>query len=316
MSAPPPGGGTGAIKEGPEAEQAIDESRRKTTPRPQQARSEDFQRLSPEPGVLDETAFTEGFSADRDAALRTLGAAHGSSDRRLRELAKRLAGRVVVDLARGDHAPRRGIDRLERGRWVEGADLDLEASLDALVDARMGDRPVDLDRLVASSWVRSEHALALVIDRSGSMSGDRLVAAALATAVMACRAPQDYSIIAMARDAIVVKAQDRDRDIEAVIDDVLALRGHGTTNVELGLQAAAAQLERSRSSRRIAVLLSDGNVTAGGDPADAARRLDELHVICPPDSPAATELARVGGGRSVELGGPSSVPDALLQLLR
>jgi Mg-chelatase subunit ChlD len=272
--------------------------------------------MSPELGTIDEIAFDAAMAKDADEALSTLAMAHGSSDRRLRELAKRLAGRVIVDLARGDHQPQSGVDTLRRGKWTEGADLDLDASLELVAESRALRQPVDLNELVAASWSRREHALTLIIDRSGSMNGDRLVAAALSAAVMACRAPTDYSVIGFSRDALVIKAQDQHRPIEDVLDDILSLRGHGSTNIELGLHAAAEQLGRSQSSRRIGILLSDGKVTAGGDPQDLARRFDELHVVAPPDSPEAEAIARMGAGRYAEVESPTDVPRALIALLR
>ncbi len=276
-----------------------------------------FSELSPDVGMLDLDAWSAAFADDPDEALVTLVAAHGSSDRALRALARRLAGRVVLDLARSANGRRRGIDRLQRERWREGADLDLDSSLLAVADARGRGAAVDLDDLTARSWTRADHALCLIVDWSGSMGGDRLAAAALAAAVIALRAPDDYSVVAIARDAVIVKGQTDERPVDAVIDDVLSLRGFGTTNLELGLHAAIDQLNRSRSSRKVTVMLSDGNATVGGDPLAAARMLDELHVIAPPDSPPeAAELARVGGGRYVELASPSKIPETLLALMR
>jgi Mg-chelatase subunit ChlD len=276
-----------------------------------------FNELSPDVGMLDLDAWSEAFAEDPDEALITLVAAHGSSDRALRDLARRLAGRVVLDLARSGNGRRRGVDRLRREPWTEGADLDLDSSLLAVADARGRGTAVDVDDLTARSWARSDHALCLVVDWSGSMGGDRLAAAALAAAVIALRAPDDYSVVAIARDAVIVKGQTDERPVDDVIDDVLSLRGFGTTNLELGVHAAIDQLHRSRSSRKVAVLLSDGNATVGGDPVAAARLLDELHVIAPPDSPPeAAELARVGGGRYVELTSPSKIPETLLALMR
>lgn len=281
------------------------------------AGDDSFAALSPEPGAIDEQAFARAMADDPDRALTTLARARSSSDRVLRDLARRLAGRVIVDLARGESRPSRGVDRIVSRAGDPAGDIDLEASLEAVLDARASESAPDLDQLVMRSWVRTEHALSLIVDRSGSMGGERLVAAALAAAVVACRAPSDYSVVAVARDAVVVKAQDEARSVEQVIDDLLALRGHGTTNLELGLRVARDQLARSPSARRIALLLSDGNATAGGDPTVVARSLDMLHAVAPPgDNTAAAELARVGGGRFVELPGPSQVPEALLRLMR
>jgi hypothetical protein len=102
-----------------------------------------------------------------------------------------------------------------------------------------------------------------------------------------------------------------------VIDDLIALRGFGTTDLALGLRTAGGQLERSSSKHRVAVLLSDGQATSGDDPLEAARLLDRLHVVGPPgDSAAGRALARAGSGYFVELEGPTRIPEVLLQLLR
>lgn len=303
--------------EGDDARRAVAEARSKTVPRTQLLRDPRFAQLSPEPGMIDLDAWAEAFTADPDQALATLVAAHGSSDRALRDLACRLAGRVALELARGSHDERRGVDRLVRSGWREGADVDVEASVLAVADARGLGEAVVADDLTARRWRRPGHALCLIVDWSGSMGGDRLAAAGLATAVMAIRAPNDYSVVAVARDAVIVKGQSSSRPVGAVIDDVLALRGFGTTNLALGLEAAAAQLARSTSPRKVAVLLSDGNATVGGDPLAVARRLDELHVVAPLDAPPdAAELARAGGGRYVELTGPMAIPATLMSLMR
>jgi Mg-chelatase subunit ChlD len=292
-------------------------ARRRTTSRTQLNRNPAFRELSPRPGQLDEAAFAGSFRADADEALALLTEAAGSSDRELRALAKRLAGRVIIDLARGEHSPRRGVDRLRARRGVLDGDIDLDASMDTVVEAQASGVAPLLDDLVSRSWVRSEHALALIVDRSGSMGGEKLVAASLAAAVAACRAPSDYSVIAVARDALVLKAQDQVRSVDEVIDDLIALKGFGTTDLALGLRTAAAQLERSTSKNRVAVLLSDGQATSGEDPAAAARMLDRLHVVGPPgDTLAGEALARAGSGRFVALEGPMSIPAVLLRLLR
>jgi Mg-chelatase subunit ChlD len=64
-------------------------------------------------------------------------------------------------------------------------DLDLDASLTAIADARAAPRPVGLDELRARAWARPTLALCLLVDASGSMGGARLAAAALTAAACA-----------------------------------------------------------------------------------------------------------------------------------
>ncbi|MGZ4705792.1 MAG: hypothetical protein ACXWCM_13075, partial [Acidimicrobiales bacterium] len=140
--------------------------------------------------------------------------------------------------------------------------------------------------------------------------------AALATAACAWRAGADHSVVAFSDDVVVVKSQDVVRPPAAVADDVLRLRGMGPTDLAFALRVARDQLARSGAARRVTVLLSDCRPTTGSDPAEAARRLDELVVIAPADDcDDAAEFARTCGARWTPLEGPSGIPSAFARLL-
>ncbi len=165
-----------------------------------------------------------------------------------------------------------------------------------------------LDDLTASGWQRPSTSLCLLIDRSGSMNGQRLAAAALAAAACSYRAPEELAVLTFSDRVIEMKPLLGGHSIERVVGDVLSLRGHGTTDVALALKAAKRQLDRSRAPRRVTVLLSDAEVTAGNDPVPAARALDELVILAPTDERRHAEaLARESGGRLGLLEGPSSL---------
>lgn len=241
----------------------------------------------------------------------------GATDEKLRALALRLAGRLVIDLARSGPPRSRGVGRL-RSQSAETAsgDLDLDRSMEALVEARATGAAPALADLVVHAWSRPDAALALVIDKSGSMGGDRLAAAALAAAAAAWRGPVDYSVLAFSDRVIVIKAQDVQRHADEVVNDVFSLRGHGTTNLDLALRQAQAQLERSRARRRLTILLSDCESTAGPDPLPAARGLDELAIIAPVGAADDAEaFAAASGARLVLLEEPSDIPSAFAKLL-
>jgi Mg-chelatase subunit ChlD len=159
-------------------------------------------------------------------------------------------------------------------------------------------------------------ALCLLVDRSGSMLGERLAAAAVAAAAVAYRNAEDCSVVAFSDEAIVLKSQDVPRSADELVGDLLRLRGHGTTDVGLALRTALGQLSRSTAGRRVAVLLSDCRPTTGGDPTADAARLDELAIIAPAEDLAdARALADAVGARCVGLDGPAHVPEAIAAAL-
>ncbi len=241
----------------------------------------------------------------------------GTTDPTLRSLARRLAGRIMVDVARSGRTDRRGIGRMRRSRADEGGDLDVDASIETLAESLATGEPASLDDLWVRSWGRPRTALCLVVDRSGSMAGERLATMAVAAAAVSLRqGDDDYSVISFARDAVVVKAQGEHRRVEQVVDDILSLRGHGVTDLDLALQAAQRQLERSTAAHKVTIVLSDARATAGKDPLARARQLDTVHVLTPKgELEDALPLARAGNGSCVEITAPTEVPAALAALL-
>ena len=272
--------------------------------------------MSPDVGELDELAFAEAMAQDPDEALGLLADLAGATDERLRELARQLAGRLVVELARTGPTRRRGVGKVRRLPYrPDGGDLDLDASMEALAIARAGGSPPDPDELRVRGWVKPGTALCLMVDRSGSMSGRPLATAAVAASAVAFRAPADHSVLAFASDVIVTKSQETPRPPEQIVNDLLVLRGHGTTDLALALRAAHAQLDRSRAGRRIAVLLSDCRATVQGDVTAAAARFDELWVVAPEgDSADAEALAASVGAKLATVAGPSDIADAFARL--
>ncbi|MEM7274313.1 MAG: vWA domain-containing protein [Actinomycetota bacterium] len=241
-----------------------------------------------------------------------------ATDAELAKLARRLAGRLVLDLTRTGRARSRGVGKLIRTRaTIDAGDIDIDASLDGLTAARVDGRPPSVEDLVATAWRRPATAICLLIDRSGSMNGERLASAALAAAVCSWRAPADFAVLAFGDKVVSIKEVDERRAPEEVVSDVLALRGHGTTDVDLALRAAARQLDRSRAARKLTILLSDAEVTVGGDPVPAARALEELTILAPADEPEhARQLATDTGARMAEVAGPFSVLDSLRTLVQ
>ena len=293
------------------------DAQKKTTSRRELARNPRFEQVSPEVGELDEAAVDESMRDDPDETMAMLADLTAATDPKLRELARRLAGRLFLELSRRGPARPRGVGKLVEQRYrPDAGDLDVDASMDALVDAGGDPRRVDPERLRVRGWVQPGTALCLLVDRSGSMGGKPLATSAVAAAAVAWRSPADYSVLAFGKDVVVAKSQDVVKSGEQVVNDVLSLRGFGTTDLAGALQVARDQLGRSRAGRKVAILLSDCRATVDGDPVEAARGIDELVVVAPEgDSDEAAAFARRAGARLTTVRGPSSVVEALREVL-
>ena len=261
--------------------------------------------------MLDADAFDDALAADPDDALALLAEMAGATDESLRAAARRLAGRIVLDRARQGPPRDRGIGRLRAVPADRGGDLDLDASMPAIADARALGRAPALDELTARAWARPELAVCLLVDASGSMGGARLAAAALTAAACAWRAPGDWAVLSFARGVTELRTIGSASPPTDVVDRVLRLRGDGVTALSAALSAAGEQLGRSRAARRVTVLLSDCRASDDVDPVPAAARLDELVVLAPADDcDQAAELAARVGARWAPMQGPADAPAA------
>lgn len=268
-------------------------------------------------GEIDERALADLVEEDAAHALALLAEMTAATDPVLAAMAARLAGRLMLDVARIGPTDSRGIGRIVSAPSDRAdGDLDVDGSLDALVQARAGHAAIGADELRVRHWTKPTMALSLVIDRSGSMSGVRLATAAVAAAACSWRAPADWSVLAFSDRQLALKSQDDGRPAAEVVNDLLRLRGRGTTDLDAALRSSARQLERSRAKRRVTILLSDCRATAGVDPHAAALRLDELCVIAPADdADDAAAFARRAGARFASVGGALDIPAAIARVL-
>jgi magnesium chelatase subunit D len=286
------------------------------------ARHESFGALSPEVGQLDEDLLAELLAADPDTAVNLLADLARATDRELRAAAQRLAARVFYRLGAAGPKPSRGTRRLAAAR-AEG-DLDLEATLERW----SGPWPPDAGDVVTRSWQARHRTLCLLIDHSGSMSGLAVAIAAVAAASVALAASDGGwgggrglapAIVAFSGGVTVLQAHGTRRDPAGLVGDLVALRGHGMTDLAAALRAAGAQLAGAATGERVAVLLSDCLPTVGGDPALALTGISRLHVLCPLPSAeaerAAADLARLGGGVSQPVRRLTDVAPALTRVL-
>ncbi|MGA0862315.1 MAG: vWA domain-containing protein [Ilumatobacteraceae bacterium] len=294
----------------------MSEAGRRTTSRRDLSRNENFEQISPEVGEIDEAALDDAMRESPDDTLGLLADLTGATDPKLRELARRLAGRLMLEVGTRGRARPRGIGTMtELPYSPDAGDLDIDASLDVLVEARGGvlDEP---ERLRVRGWRKPGTAMCLLLDRSGSMGGEPLATSAVAVAAVASRNPSDYSVVAFGKDVVVTKSQDVAKSAEHVINDVLTLRGHGTTDLAGALAVARSQLARSTAGRKVVIVLSDCRATVDGDPVAAARGLDELVVVAPEgDADEAGVFAGATGARLVTVAGPTDIPAALAHAL-
>jgi magnesium chelatase subunit D len=274
-----------------------------------------FSDVSPETGMIDEQALADLLATDPDAAARLLADLTQATDARLRAAARRLAARVFVQLAAVGQHKSRGVRRIGPGRPGDG-DLDLERTISGM----SGTWPPGSEEIATRDWRARQRSVCLLVDASGSMYGLALAVAAVAAAgvILAADSRLDPGVLAFGGTVTVLQPRGLRRPPADVIDELLALRGHGLTDLAGALRAAAADLAGSPGYREV-ILLSDCLATAGGEPTAALAGIDRLHVLSPLPTPeaaaAGAALARAGGGRWREVRALAELGPALTGML-
>jgi len=216
----------------------------------------------------------------------------------VRQMAAAIAGRLSVRPRGRDRLVTRGSGRLVSVPYRYASDdIDLDRTLEVLTE-----RPVPEDTdIVVRERMRSTRAVALMVDVSGSMRGEKIrIAAATVGALAGELRDDELAVIAFWRDAVLVKSLNRPRAATRILDDLLRVPAKGLTNVHFALDVALAELGRSRARRRQGILLSDAVHNAGPDPRLLAPRFARLDVLLEVDgehdAELGTELSRLGHG--------------------
>jgi len=313
MTSPPAAPGAGGRQQRPRPKSGRSEG--KTTGRRELSRHASFAEISPEVGVLDEHAMSRAL-ADDPAAFELLAAMTTATDENLRAAAIRLSASIVLERARAGRASMRGISRLRPVRGATDGDLDIDASIEGVSAARTEARPVTPEDLTTVQWAKAHTAFAVVVDRSGSMSGARLAAAATVAAACALRAPQEHAVLSFAGSVEVIRPLVSDITPAAVAERLLRVRGHGVTRLAAALKAAGEQLAPARARRRVVILLSDCRSTDDDDTLETARALTELIILAPADDhEQAAHLADLAGARWGVIAHPLDAAAVLDRLL-
>jgi len=164
-------------------------------------------------------------------------------------------------------------------------------------------------------------ACIMMIDTSLSMSGPKVAMAMASLGVLAYKLKTiQYSIITFDSVARVLKPLDRKVPVETIVSELLDIPAMGFTNIEDGLRKGIVEMNRSIAKEKIAILITDGNYTAGKDPRQLAAEYPRLFVIMMKSDDSqpklCADMAALGKGKVMEVDGIDEIPTVLKGLLR
>jgi hypothetical protein len=202
------------------------------------------------------------------------------------------------------------------GPYMPGVE---EFDLDLTIEQIMGKRTLEYEDIIAIHKYPKKMAVSLMLD----------ITAAIAAATLAYKLENDYySIIVFKDKAETLKSIiEPPPDIEELIMKILNLKTGGLTNIEEALKRGVEELEliwtREHIGDRMGIIITDGWVTAGGDPRNVAVYFPKLHVIqvgigggLQNSIDLCKDLARIGRGNYIFIEDFSELPNHVMNILR
>jgi len=150
----------------------------------------------------------------------------------------------------------------------------------------------------------------LVVDRSGSMLGQKIADLRIAIDVFATtlgQTPVDEFVGLASYSSSATSDAPLTQNLAVITSTLRRLPVSGATNISSGLDAGEAVFRSGRSRgfvERTMIVMTDGNHNTGPEPRGSARRIAAdgvvIHTITfgsDADRPRMREVARIGGGR-------------------
>ncbi|MGD9963509.1 MAG: AAA family ATPase, partial [Thermoplasmata archaeon] len=237
----------------------------------------------------------------------------------LAELARRIAIRATIRRVLQLLGPVSLPTHVERTTFIQGCDseIDVDETLERVFDR---DR-ISSEDIVVENRAPRELAVALILDASLSMTGDKLAMASAAIAVLAYRLKTvDYLLITFNDRPTTVKRIGESKNLDDLVSGLLSSNASGYTDIDAALRKGSEELHRARTRNRVGILITDGNYTVGGDPRDAASAYRRLFVVMTESHDCKAgecqAMAANGGGQMFTVSSFDEIPRVLYRVLR
>lgn len=251
----------------------------------------------------------------------------------LKERIKVLAKDALLDVAlewmnKGSGSAEGGLIPQNQARpYLSGDDLDLldiENTLDAIISSGKSLDAITEEDLYVHDTSKGRAAFSVLIDISGSMSGDDLAICAIAVVMLLGRVKADEIALAVFEsDTHVIKSFTDDTDLDHVADQVLDLEATGGTCVDAALRWANEEFENVPEAEfKMLFLLTDfGFSEEAHDISQLLDMLTENHISYLGAAHGYTHkqyeklFLEKMGGQSIQLKNMKELPSILIETL-
>jgi len=214
----------------------------------------------------------------------------------MKQLAKILSMQIAIKRALRATPFGRREGRMRPHKFSGALDeLDIDRTIENLVQEIY---PKEEDWVVREREKTSRGAI-LLVDSSESMRGEKIEIATLIASVLSYalnRKNDSFGVIAYNIDQYLLKGLNQQKQIDAVVTDIVSLRHTMLTNIRGALELALSEFVRANSQKKVCFLISDCVWTHGNDPRDVVKFFDQVNIFyIPPGRPwFAKHLAKNG----------------------
>ncbi len=237
----------------------------------------------------------------------------------LAELARRIAIRATIRRVLQLLGPVSLPTRVERTTFSQAEDGEID--VDETLERMLGHDRISPEDIVVEQRAPRELAVALILDASLSMTGDKLAMASAAIAVLAYRLKTvDYLLITFNDRPNTVKRIGEPQNLDDLVSDLLSSNASGYTDIDQALRKGSEELHRAKTRNRVGILITDGNYTVGADPKLAASAYRRLFVVMTKSHDCKAgeceAMAANGGGQMFTVSSFDEIPRVLYRVLR
>jgi len=219
------------------------------------------------------------------------------------------------------------MEKISRTSYGEFAPLEFNFGLDELdidrtVEKIAGKKDIEYKDFIVRERVREKRAFALMLDTSGSMKGENILRAAIATTSLINNLKKDeYAIVAFSETARVIKHMNSRKSLRELVDEIFNAFEGNMTNISSGLKCGLDELYRTTVKKKIGIILTDGAHNQSTDPLVMAKKFPKLSVIgmLPPNKAAedrCRKMAKLGHGLCIFVNKIGDIPVALTACLK
>ena len=215
---------------------------------------------------------------DEYYALELISRTYDYLNEKLRKLAQRYALNLILKITSKTLQGKLG-KGITIGHY-DGTSDDL--AIDKTVE-RILEEGFNLKSLMVYKRNYADRMYALIIDRSASMGGYKIMLAALTASMLAYASGNNpYTVLAFNTRVDFLKRVHDNISIDVLVNKILNLYPEGYTDIAKAIQEAHRELINNGAKETIGILITDGEWTAGENPLKYAPIFNKLHVVCVP----------------------------------